>query len=98
MASLGAPDGQEQGRRLPELILAVSHSQPGTHAAVQAGGMRQEQPMHRLCGDQQDDQVALHFAEVHTARQERAALDAEPHGVVQQVHIQRFLHQLHRVS
>lgn len=54
--------------------------------------------MNRLAGDQQDDQVALHLAEVNTAREERAALDAQADGVVQQVDVQRFLHQLHGVS
>lgn len=70
----------------------------GTHTAVHAGGMRQEQAMDSLPGDQQDDQVVLHFAEVHAAREKRAALDAEAYSIVQQVDVQGFLHQLHRVS
>lgn len=60
---------------------------PDTHAAVHAGGMGQEQAVNCLAGDQQDDQVALHLAEVNAAREERAALDAQADSIVQQVDV-----------
>lgn len=59
--------------------------------------MGQHHAVHALHGDQQHDQVALHLADVHAARQQRAALDAQPHGVVQQLVVQGLLHQLQRV-
>lgn len=69
-----------------------------THTAVHACGVRQHQSVDTLIGGDEDDDIVEGLLDVDPSRQHSAVAELEFHSVVEQVGVQRLLHQLYRVS
>lgn len=69
-----------------------------THTAVHACGVGQHQPVDALIGADEEDDIVEGLLDVDSSRQHSAVGELEFNSVVEQVGVQRLLHQLHRVS
>lgn len=77
------------------ITLCVSVS--STHTAVHACRVGQQQPVDTLIGANEDDDIVERLLNVDSSRQHGAVAELEFDSVVEQVGVQRLLHQLHRV-
>lgn len=68
-----------------------------THTAVHACGVCQQQPVDALVGADEDDDIVEVLLHVDSSRQHGAVGELDFDGIVEQVGVQRLLHQLHRV-
>lgn len=69
-----------------------------THTTVHACGVGQHQSVDTLIGGDEDDDIVEGLLDVDSSRQQSAVGELEFDGIIEQVCVQRLLHQLHRVS
>lgn len=79
-------------------MLRCTASSNVTHTAVHACGVWQQQSVDALVGADEDDDVVEGLLDVDSSRQHRAVGELEFNSIVEQVDVQRLLHELHRVS
>lgn len=69
-----------------------------THTTVHACGVRQPQPVDALIGADEDDDVVEVLLDLDSSGQHSAMEKPDFDGIIEQVGVQRLLHQLHCVS
>lgn len=69
----------------------------GTHAAVHARRMRKNQSVDSMIGADEDDDVVQGLVDGDSTSQDAAVGELQSDTIIQQVGVQRLLHQLHCV-